>query len=326
MKNYLFVILLSFSLNTSAQLDWIGNYYIFKELAIYTDPTEFDSYLYRQSKKIKSIKIETLVDYNILDELGRGDSMNFKAFIRNNTTFHYPRVEYFIISKSGIIIDYKNYPISKYITKTDSISSNYKLYLLKRKGKIEISEYIEDGKSISKSYFEKGLLKKVISNNTKETFKYDLKNNLVEINYNEKKLYYSTYKKDSVIHNFIYFDSTELRNRKYVMKIELDSLGRLKQSITYEEENSDIISYAKFNRDLYGNITEIIMDYSPSYEDYEEIIELKNEYKNGILVSITEYFPSGNSKSWIKYKYENGLLIEKEYDGGGFKKYSYTFY
>ena len=326
MKNYLFVILFSISLKTSAQIDWIGNYYIFKELAIYNDPTEFDSYLNRKSKKIKNIKIETIVTNNVLDELGRGDSMNFKAFIRNNETFHYPRVEYFNFSESGIIIDYKNYPISKYITKTDSIHSNYKLYQFKKKGKLEISEYIENGKSISKSYFEKGLLKKTVSNISIKSYKYDSKNNLVERNHNDKTQYYSFYKKDSIIHNLIYFDSTELRDRKYIMKVELDSLGRFKQSITYEVNMTDIVSYEKTKRDLYGNITEIIASYDPLYKDYEEVIKLKNEYKNGVLVSITQFYPWGNSEGWTKYKYQDGLLVEKEYHRGAVKKYSYTFY
>jgi hypothetical protein len=326
MKLYIILILTFLSPTIIAQFDWIGNYYLLKECIISTDPTEFDSYLYRKSKKIKSIKIETLVNNNFLDISERKDSITFKNLIRNNETFHYPRIEYYNFSESGITTEYKNYPISKYITKEDSIDSNYKIYKLRRKGKCEISEYIENCKSISLNYFEKGLLKKAVTKNHESTFKHDLNNNIVEINNNGRKTCFSKYSRDSIIHTFIYFDSTELRNRKYLMKIELDSLGRIKQSMTYEDENSDIVSYAKVNRDLYGNITEIIRGYSPSYEDYEVFIELKNEYKNGILVSITEYFPSGNSKSWIKYKYENGLLVEKEYEGGGLKKYSYTFY
>ena len=110
------------------------------------------------------------------------------------------------------------------------------------------------------------------------------------------------------------------------MKVELDSLGRFKQSITYEENNPDIISYEKTNRDLYGNITEIIESEDSLYKDTEEVKKLKNEYKNGVLVSITEFFPYGKGEGWIKYKYQDGLLVEKEYHGGAVKKYSYTFY
>lgn len=305
---------------------WISTSFHVNSLIISKDPTNFEENLWRKKLKIKTIKKETFIpdSQNILNTNQRTDTALYKAILRDHNMFHYPKVEYYLVSKNGVIYSYKKKPISDYLTPEDLIYCNNIEFKRKKSGRKEKVDYYVSGELKAKYRYKKSLLINEIKEKDTIVYFYDENSNLKKITKNKKTTYCSNYTKKEVEHCFFYYDSINMIEKEYKLKVKLNDDNQMISSCINEKNNSDLKLYHKIIRDIQGNVIKILQDSSLEFKNTGEIVSLENEYNEGNLTIITEYI--NEKTNWIKYYFQNGYLRKKQYSWGIVINYNYTFY